>query len=96
MRCEGPIGLIEGMENENGEVAQHAREMTPVRHHAPPPRRVRRQALFAPEMVRPALKQAFVMLRPDIQWANPVMFVVEIGAVLDAPVRRSKPRSENP
>jgi potassium-transporting ATPase ATP-binding subunit len=28
------------------------------------------------------MKQAFVMLRPDIQWANPVMFVVEIGAFL--------------
>jgi potassium-transporting ATPase ATP-binding subunit len=28
------------------------------------------------------LKQAFVMLRPDIQWKNPVMFVVEIGAFL--------------
>ena len=22
------------------------------------------------------------MLRPDIQWRNPVMFVVEVGAVL--------------
>jgi K+-transporting ATPase ATPase B chain len=29
-----------------------------------------------------ALKQSFVMLRPDIQWSNPVMFVVEIGAFL--------------
>jgi K+-transporting ATPase ATPase B chain len=28
------------------------------------------------------LKQAFVMLRPDIQWKNPVMFVVEVGAFL--------------
>ena len=27
-------------------------------------------------------KQSFVMLRPDIQWKNPVMFVVEVGAVL--------------
>ena len=47
-----------------------------------PPRRIRRLAMFAPDMVRPALKQAFVMLRPDIQWANPVMFVVELGAFL--------------
>jgi K+-transporting ATPase ATPase B chain len=39
-------------------------------------------ALFAPEVVRPALKQAVVMLRPDIQWQNPVMFVVEVGAIL--------------
>jgi K+-transporting ATPase ATPase B chain len=46
------------------------------------PRRTRRQALFAPDLVRAALKQSFVMLRPDIQWTNPVMFVVEIGAFL--------------
>ncbi len=31
-----------------------------------------------------ALKQAFLMFRPDIQWKNPVMFVVEVGAVSDA------------
>jgi potassium-transporting ATPase ATP-binding subunit len=49
---------------------------------SPPPRRTRRIALFAPELVGPALRQAFVMLRPDIQWANPVMFVVEVGAFL--------------
>ena len=30
----------------------------------------------------PALKQAVIMLRPDIQWTNPVMFVVELGAFL--------------
>ena len=50
--------------------------------HTPPPRRIRSRALFEPELVRAALKQSFIMLRPDIQWANPVMFVVEIGAVL--------------
>ncbi|MFC5474460.1 potassium-transporting ATPase subunit KdpB [Paraherbaspirillum soli] len=33
-------------------------------------------------MARAALKHAFVALRPDVQWKNPVMFVVEIGAVL--------------
>jgi potassium-transporting ATPase ATP-binding subunit len=48
----------------------------------PPPRRSRSVALFAPELMRVALKQAFIMLRPDIQWANPVMFVVEVGAIL--------------
>src|SRR5580693_5817863 len=42
----------------------------------------RRSALLAPGTFWPALKQAFVMLRPDIQWKNPVMFVVEIGAFL--------------
>src|SRR6202050_3197891 len=50
--------------------------------HTPPPRRVKSRKLFEPELVRDALKQAFVMLRPDVQWSNPVMFVVEIGAVL--------------
>jgi K+-transporting ATPase ATPase B chain len=52
---------------------------------APPPRHrkfARRAALLAPETFGPALKQAFVMLRPDIQWKNPVMFVVEVGAFL--------------
>jgi K+-transporting ATPase ATPase B chain len=47
-----------------------------------PQRRARAMTLFAPELVRPALKQAFLMLRPDAQWKNPVMFVVEIGSVL--------------
>ena len=46
------------------------------------PRRARKMDLFAPDLVWPALRQAFVMLRPDIQWQNPVMFVVEIGAFL--------------
>ena len=38
--------------------------------------------LLDPATAVPALKQAFVMLRPDLQWNNPVMFVVEIGAIL--------------
>src|SRR6202522_3354748 len=42
----------------------------------------RRQDLFSSHIVVTALKQSVVMLRPDIQWKNPVMFVVEIGAVL--------------
>src|ERR1700676_5460006 len=42
----------------------------------------RQSALLAPGTFGPALKQAFVMLRPDIQWKNPVMFVVEIGSFL--------------
>jgi K+-transporting ATPase ATPase B chain len=50
--------------------------------HPRPPRRVRSQKLFVPQLVRDALKQSIVMLRPDIQWSNPVMFVVEIGAAL--------------
>src|ERR1700740_3470100 len=54
------------------------------REIVPPPGRgsARRTTLLAPETFWPALRQAFIMLRPDIQWKNPVMFVVEIGTVL--------------
>src|SRR5579872_4276848 len=45
-------------------------------------RQSRRQGLFAPNLLKTALVQSFVMLRPDIQWKNPVMFVVEVGTVL--------------
>jgi K+-transporting ATPase ATPase B chain len=45
-------------------------------------RHSRRLSLFDPELARIALRQAFVMLRPDILWKNPVMFVVEVGTVL--------------
>jgi K+-transporting ATPase ATPase B chain len=60
---------------------------TPIRtietpEHPRAPRRIRSRKLFEPELVRDALKQSIIMLRPDIQWSNPVMFVVEIGAVL--------------
>jgi potassium-transporting ATPase ATP-binding subunit len=40
------------------------------------------QQLFSAQLALSALKQSFVMLRPDIQWQNPVMFVVEVGAAL--------------
>jgi K+-transporting ATPase ATPase B chain len=43
---------------------------------------VRRRDLFSSDIVTTALKQSVVMLRPDVQWKNPVMFVVEIGAAL--------------
>ncbi len=42
----------------------------------------RRKGLFAPDLLKAALRQSFVMLRPDIQWKNPVMFVVEVGTIL--------------
>ena len=47
-----------------------------------PVRRVKARGLFEKETARVALRQAFVMLRPDLQWKNPVMFVVLVGAVL--------------
>jgi len=43
---------------------------------------VKPRGLIEKETGMAALKQAFVMLRPDIQWKNPVMFVVEVGAFL--------------
>ena len=43
---------------------------------------MRRRDLFSSDIMMTALKQSFVMLRPDVQWKNPVMFVVEIGAAL--------------
>ncbi len=42
----------------------------------------RRKGLFAPDLLKTALVQSFAMLRPDIQWKNPVMFVVEVGTIL--------------
>jgi K+-transporting ATPase ATPase B chain len=57
-------------------------EKTPNAPPAGKQKRQRLQGLFAPGTVKPALKQALVMLRPDVQWKNPVMFVVEIGAFL--------------
>ncbi len=45
-------------------------------------RRHKRRDLFEKETAIPALKNAFIMLRPDIQWKNPVMFVVLVGSIL--------------
>jgi K+-transporting ATPase ATPase B chain len=54
---------------------------TPVK--APSARKtMRHKPLFSMDTAIPAIKDAFVMLRPDVQWKNPVMFVVEVGAVL--------------
>ncbi len=50
--------------------------------HPRPPRRIKSRSLFETDLILEALNQSFVMLRPDLQWSNPVMFVVEIGAVL--------------
>ena len=45
-------------------------------------RRLKKHRLLDKSMAATALRQAVVMLRPDIQWKNPVMFVVEVGALL--------------
>jgi potassium-transporting ATPase ATP-binding subunit len=59
--------------------AQVSRELTTPPGRLTPQRKHR---LLPPGTVGPAIKQAFIMLRPDIQWKNPVMFVVEVGAFL--------------
>lgn len=45
-------------------------------------RRLKQRELFDKAIFLSAFKQALIMLRPDLQWTNPVMFVVEIGALL--------------
>ncbi len=47
-----------------------------VRRHS------RRAGLFDRKLLKAAFKQSLVMFRPDIQWKNPVMFVVEVGTAL--------------
>jgi K+-transporting ATPase ATPase B chain len=48
----------------------------------PRDRRARHAPLLTKQAAWDAFKQSVVMLRPDIQWKNPVMFVVEVGAAL--------------
>jgi K+-transporting ATPase ATPase B chain len=56
----------------------------PPSDEAPTPSVKRRRArpLFDPPIVRRAIADSFRKLSPAIQWKNPVMFVVEIGAAL--------------
>ena len=46
------------------------------------PRRKKIRRLLDKDILIAALKGSIVMLRPDIQWKNPVMFVVAVGAFL--------------
>jgi K+-transporting ATPase ATPase B chain len=39
-------------------------------------------ALFDRQLVRDALKESFIKLKPQIMWKNPVMFTVEIGTAV--------------
>ena len=45
-------------------------------------RQSRNKSLFAPDLLKAAARRAVVMLRPDVLWKNPVMFVVEVGTAL--------------
>lgn len=38
--------------------------------------------LFAPQLVREAIREAFIKLDPRKMWRNPVMFTVEIGTLI--------------
>ncbi len=38
--------------------------------------------LFDPELVKPAIVESFKKLAPNVQWRNPVMFVVYVGSIL--------------
>jgi potassium-transporting ATPase ATP-binding subunit len=42
----------------------------------------RARSLFDPEILRPAVRESFVKLDPRIQVRNPVMFIVEVGALV--------------
>jgi K+-transporting ATPase ATPase B chain len=70
--------------NEVQDIEHNIEEMLETHYpQTPKPlRRVKRRSLLEKKTAIPALKQSFVMLRPDIQWKNPVMFVVEVGALL--------------
>ncbi len=70
------------MSKEVADFKKPAGEVRPVPEQFQPIRRVKARKLLEKETAIVALKQAFVMLRPDLQWNNPVMFVVLVGAVL--------------
>jgi potassium-transporting ATPase ATP-binding subunit len=57
-------------------------ERVPAGEQPRPPRRAKLKTMWTPKMGKEPVKEAFRMLRPDIQWKNPVMFVVEVGAFL--------------
>ena len=48
----------------------------------PDPEPTPKQGILDSALIRPALKEALIKLDPRIQWRNPVMFVVYVGAWL--------------
>jgi K+-transporting ATPase ATPase B chain len=42
----------------------------------------KRQGIWQPELIRPAIRDSVSKLNPRTLWRNPVMFAVELGAVL--------------
>ncbi|MEY8879413.1 MAG: potassium-transporting ATPase subunit KdpB [Leptothrix sp. (in: b-proteobacteria)] len=47
--------------------------------------------LFDPALVRPALADAFRKLAPQVQWRNPVMFVVYVGSAFTSTLALARP-----
>lgn len=70
------------MSREISEIEKAAAHAHATLEQQQPVRRVKPRGLLEKDTAKVALKQAFVMLRPDLQWNNPVMFVVLVGAVL--------------
>ncbi len=70
------------MSGEVSDVERAAAHARTTLEQSQPVRRVKARSLLEKETAKVALKQAFKMLRPDLQWKNPVMFVVLVGAVL--------------
>ena len=68
--------------NRVADVKESLREVPLSSEQPRPQRRMKRKPLLERDTAVAALKQAFIMLRPDTQWKNPVMFVVEVGAFL--------------
>ena len=58
--------------------------MTATAHvpDAAPPTPRRSKSLFTPEILWPAIGASFKKLDPRVQVRNPVMFVVEVGALI--------------
>jgi K+-transporting ATPase ATPase B chain len=69
-------------EQESAHAALPTRDDAQAREAKLARRESRHMGLFQPDLLKVALRRAFVMLRPDILWKNPVMFVVEVGTVL--------------
>ncbi len=48
-------------------------------------------SLFDPVLVKPAIGQAFMKLSPAVQWRNPMMFVVYVGAAYTTALAVAQP-----
>ena len=66
----------------NGMKANGSPQYIPSPTDRPELRRRKMKRLFDGPTALTALKESFLMLRPDVQWKNPVMFVVEIGTIM--------------